>query len=60
MAIMVGEGRNNFIVEFNENREEDIVVPLPGDEPVAPTESDSKGPDDDDRADAADELTSLN
>ncbi len=24
MAIMVGEGRNNFIVEWNENREEDI------------------------------------
>ncbi|WEK37346.1 MAG: segregation/condensation protein A [Candidatus Pseudobacter hemicellulosilyticus] len=23
MSIMVGEGRNNFIVEFNENREED-------------------------------------
>jgi len=60
MAIMVGEGRNNFIVEFNENREEDIVVPLPGDEPVAPTESDSTGSDDDDQADAADELASLN
>ena len=25
MKIMVGEGRNNFIVEWNENREEDIV-----------------------------------
>lgn len=24
MSIMVGEGRNNFIVEFNESREEDI------------------------------------
>jgi segregation and condensation protein A len=34
MSIMVGEGRNNFIVEFNENREEDIVVSF--DEPVNP------------------------
>jgi segregation and condensation protein A len=25
MTLMVGEGRNNFIVEFNENREEDPV-----------------------------------
>jgi segregation and condensation protein A len=32
MSIMVGEGRNNFIVEFNENREEDVVVALPGQE----------------------------
>jgi segregation and condensation protein A len=32
MTIMVGEGRNNFIVEFNESREEDVVVALPGDE----------------------------
>ena len=60
MAIMVGEGRNNFIVEFNENREEDIVVPLPGDELVAPAESDSTGSHDDDQADAADEIASLN
>jgi segregation and condensation protein A len=29
MTIMVGEGRNNFIVEFNENREEDPVFPAP-------------------------------
>jgi segregation and condensation protein A len=26
MTIMTGEGRNNFIVEFNENREEDVVI----------------------------------
>jgi len=26
MTIMIGEGRNNFIVEFNENREEDVVT----------------------------------
>jgi segregation and condensation protein A len=32
MSIMVGEGRNNFIVEFNEEREEDVVVALPGEE----------------------------
>ncbi len=25
MTLMVGEGRNNFILEFNENREEDPV-----------------------------------
>lgn len=31
MSIMVGEGRNNFIVEYNENREEDVVIP--GEEP---------------------------
>jgi segregation and condensation protein A len=35
MSIMVGEGRNNFIVEYNENREEDIVIPF--DEPVNPS-----------------------
>jgi len=60
MSIMVGEGRNNFIVEFNENREEDVVVHLPGDEPVGPVESNSTGSDDDDQADASDELASLN
>jgi segregation and condensation protein A len=28
MTVMVGEGKNNFIVEFNENRqEEDIIIP---------------------------------
>jgi Uncharacterized conserved protein len=32
MMIMVGEGRNNFIVEFNENREEDVPFNLPGDD----------------------------
>jgi segregation and condensation protein A len=37
MTIMVGEGRNNFIIEFNENREEDISLPIPG-EPVTPPE----------------------
>ncbi len=25
MTLMIGEGRNNFIVEYNENREEDVV-----------------------------------
>lgn len=28
MTIMVGEGRNNFILEFNENREEEISFPI--------------------------------
>jgi segregation and condensation protein A len=28
LEIMIGEGRNNFIVEFNENREEEIHNPL--------------------------------
>lgn len=37
MSIMVGEGRNNFIVEFNENREEEIVIPLDG-APPPPTD----------------------
>ncbi|RYY28664.1 MAG: chromosome segregation protein ScpA [Chitinophagaceae bacterium] len=26
MTLMIGEGRNNFIVEYNENREEDVVI----------------------------------
>lgn len=26
MSILIGEGRNNFILEFNEHREEDVVV----------------------------------
>ncbi|RYF86856.1 MAG: chromosome segregation protein ScpA, partial [Chitinophagaceae bacterium] len=26
MTIMTGEGRNNFIVEYNENREEEVVI----------------------------------
>jgi segregation and condensation protein A len=29
MMIMVGEGRNNFILEWNENREEDPVAEEP-------------------------------
>ncbi|RYF44729.1 MAG: chromosome segregation protein ScpA, partial [Chitinophagaceae bacterium] len=28
MTIMTGDGRNNFIVEFNENREEEVVFEL--------------------------------
>lgn len=32
MQIITGEGRNNFIVEWNENREEDVEVMLPGEE----------------------------
>jgi segregation and condensation protein A len=40
MSIMVGEGRNNFIVEFNENREEDIVVSF--DEPAKPSTPDKE------------------
>ena len=34
MSLLVGEGRNNFIVEWNENREDDIEaeseITLPG------------------------------
>jgi segregation and condensation protein A len=41
MMIMVGEGRNNFIVEFNENREEDVPFVLPGDDGVV---DDHEGP----------------
>ncbi len=26
MTILTGEGRNNFIIEFNENREEDVLI----------------------------------
>ena len=29
MSIITGEGRNNFIIEFNENREEDVEFILP-------------------------------
>jgi segregation and condensation protein A len=32
LGILIGEGRNNFIIEWNENREEDIVGLLPGEE----------------------------
>ena len=28
MMLLTGEGRNNFIIEYNENREEDTAVPL--------------------------------
>ena len=35
MSLLTGEGRNNFIVEWNENREEDIVSLLPGEEAVS-------------------------
>ena len=26
LQILIGEGRNNFIIEYNENREEDQLV----------------------------------
>lgn len=32
MSIMVGEGKNNFIVEWNENREEEVDVPVSSEE----------------------------
>ncbi|MBK7432579.1 MAG: segregation/condensation protein A [Chitinophagaceae bacterium] len=32
MSLLTGEGRNNFIIEWNENREEDIQGLLPGEE----------------------------
>jgi segregation and condensation protein A len=32
LGILIGEGRNNFILEWNENREEDIVGLIPGEE----------------------------
>jgi segregation and condensation protein A len=32
IGILIGEGRNNFIVEWNESREEDVVGIFPGDE----------------------------
>ncbi len=34
LGILIGEGRNNFIIEWNETREEDIVGLLPGEENV--------------------------
>lgn len=34
MSILSGEGRNNFIVEWNENREHDITGLLPGEDAV--------------------------
>lgn len=35
MTLLTGEGRNNFIIEWNENREDDIQGLLPGEEIVA-------------------------
>lgn len=35
MSLLAGEGRNNFIIEWNENREEDIQGLLPGEEAAA-------------------------
>jgi segregation and condensation protein A len=32
MTLLTGEGRNNFIIEWNENREDDIQGLLPGEE----------------------------
>ena len=32
MSLLTGEGRNNFIVEWNENREEEVQALLPGEE----------------------------
>ena len=32
LHILIGEGRNNFIVEFNESREEEIHNPLTADD----------------------------
>jgi segregation and condensation protein A len=32
MSLLTGEGRNNFIVEWNENREEEVQGLLPGEE----------------------------
>lgn len=34
IALLIGEGRNNFIVEWNEAREEEVTGLLPGEEPV--------------------------
>jgi len=39
MTIMVGEGRNNFIIEYNENREEDISFPVSGSPQTPPAET---------------------
>ncbi len=32
MSLLTGEGRNNFIVEWNENREDDVIGLLPGED----------------------------
>jgi segregation and condensation protein A len=34
MSLLTGEGRNNFIIEWNENREDDIQGLLPGEEDI--------------------------
>lgn len=34
ITLLIGEGRNNFIVEWNENREEEVVGLLPNDNPT--------------------------
>ncbi len=34
LTILTGEGRNNFIIEYNEQREEDVLISLPGETPV--------------------------
>jgi segregation and condensation protein A len=39
MTIMVGEGRNNFIIEFNENREEDAIINFPQNPGTPPNET---------------------
>jgi len=35
MTLLTGEGRNNFIIEWNENREEDVHGLLPGDDAIS-------------------------
>ncbi len=32
LSILIGEGRNNFIIEYNENREEDVATQLTSDD----------------------------
>jgi segregation and condensation protein A len=34
ITLLIGEGRNNFIVEWNENREEEVVGQLPDENPT--------------------------
>jgi segregation and condensation protein A len=34
LSVLTGEGRNNFIIEWNEDRQEDIQGLIPGEEPV--------------------------
>jgi len=35
MSLLTGEGRNNFIIEWNENREEDVQGLLPGEAAIS-------------------------